>query len=285
MGGPHLAELGGDLRLSRDGCEILDAAAPGNIGQFKTNGDGGVEQQARRFCLCLRFAQLLPAALDFGQVRLERVGLLRQWFHRAPHRFEDRRGVDGHLPLAALRVQYVERFFQGADSGERIGADQVVVQGGDGQAGNERVNPDSHARQFDGGFVHVDTVDATAGDLAAEKGPSLDLDAGVDQRGPRLLFETPKLGADVAQRFAGEEVVHPGLYAVESSNQEVARAHRDVGYPEVPELLGRRGFVALVQEPFDLREVLVDHGFQGALQEMLDGELGREVGARRLALA
>ena len=63
----------------------------------------------------------------------------------------------------------------------------------------------------------------------------------------------------------------------------MARAHRDVGHPEVPELLRRRGFVALVEKPFDLREVLVDHRFKGSLQEMFDGELGREVRARRLS--
>ena len=114
----HPAELGGDLWPACDGRKVLDAAAPGNIGQLKTNGDGGVEQETRRLRLRLRFAQLLPTALDFGQIGLERVGLLRQWFHRAPHRFEDRRGVDGHLSLAAVRVQYVKRFFQGANSRE-----------------------------------------------------------------------------------------------------------------------------------------------------------------------
>lgn len=78
---------------------------------------------------------------------------------------------------------------------------------------------------------------------------------------------------------------HPPLDAVDGRDQEVARAHRDVGDAEAPEGLGGARVVAPVVQFLHALQVLGEDRFQRVVQQVLYRELGREVGAGRLALA
>ena len=67
---------------------------------------------------------------------------------------------------------------------------------------------------------------------------------------------------------------------VERRHQEVAGAHRDVGNPEVEERRGRQ--VEIVADP---AKVFIDCRSKGLVDQSIDCEHRRVVGARRLAAA
>ena len=82
----------------------------------------------------------------------------------------------------------------------------------------------------------------------------------------------------------GEERAHERFDLVDRGDEEVARAHREVGDAEVEELRAGSGRIALVEVCGDLLQVRSERGDDGALDEVVDDDLRREVGASRLAL-
>ena len=254
--------------------------------------DRGVEQPARRFGSRLRALQSLAVPKNFGGVCLLDGGDLSERFGRSGHGLLDRLREQGSLGSAPARVQDAERLVHRTDAGQRIAADEVVVERRHGQAGHEGVDPDRDPREFDGGLVHVHAMNAAAGDLAAEQRRGLEFGTvsaggrpGRPERFARLALEPAEFVVHAGERAVRQETAHPPLDAVDGRDREVARAHRDVGDAEVPEGFGGARMVAPAVQCLHALQVLRQDRLQCVVKQVLHRELGREVGAGRLALA
>src|SRR5688572_18412436 len=64
------------------------------------------------------------------------------------------------------RLVDIEDFGDGADAGEAVTDSEPVVESGHGESGDEGVNPDAEAGEFDCHEVEVEPVDAAACDLS-----------------------------------------------------------------------------------------------------------------------
>ena len=168
----------------------------------------------------------------FGSAGSAHQPLLRR-FERGRDLVREETGLAG----SALRLEDVEDLLEGADAGQTVADDEVVIERAHRQAGDESVDPDGEPGQFDGHQVQVDAVDAAAGDLTAQQRSRFDLHAGgvLPERGAGCLGKPGQLVADRRDLLLGEEGGELRLDPVDGGDQEVAGAHRQVRDPEVEE--------------------------------------------------
>ena len=170
---------------------------------------------------------------------------------------------------------------EGADAGEAVAADEVVVEQRQRQAGDERVNPDGQPGEFHSYPVAVHAVDAMAGYLAAQQRPGFDLGAcpEVAERLEGGVPQAVEFGAHGGHGVQRQPRRQPGLDAVERRHQEVARSHGDVGAAEVEERLGQSGVVSRRPQPVETGHMVVQRRFERVVQQVLHGERLCEVAA------
>ena len=99
------------------------------------------------------------------------------------------------------------------------------------------MNPDSKAGEFHGHLVLVDTIDAAAGDLAAQQGTRFDLHTigQITQGIDGSITQPVQFTGHFANRVESEPIRQASLNAVYCGHQKVSRTHGDIGAAEIKE--------------------------------------------------
>ena len=160
--------------------------------------------------------------------------------------------------------------------------DQRVIEHGKRQPRNKRVDPDRKPGELHGKSVQIDPVDAPPGYHPPQELTILD-DSGIRKFVECRHRGIPQHGqfrADTRQWPPGEIVRHTLLDPVDRRDQEVTRAHGDIGDTKIEELLGSicgiKGGKAFKMIP--------QRGLESAIQQVLHRKVLGVVAARRLPL-